>query len=161
MPFSEGKSMGKGHSTYSACFPWHCTMCGREGHLWCSLSACASQQTEGQALAGVSVLNSCSPKGHKHPVLKSSVQSKRQAGSRQGTSTPKNTRYWMKYLGKWSEFSLLRTWFTRERHLDLLACSQGFVNSLDNPEGELSLRQKSSLLPSKNLLLHEAHYSHP
>lgn len=48
-----------------------------------------------------------------------------------------------------------------ERHQDLLACDQGFINSLDNHEGALSLQQKSSLLPSKNLLLHEAHYPHP
>lgn len=43
----------------------------------------------------------------------------------------------------------------------MLACDQGFINSPDNHEGALSLRQKSSFLPSRNLLLQKAHYPRP
>lgn len=162
MPFSEGKSMEEHHPQNIPPFFPSTAPCvagkGAHGAHWASMNV---KRLEDRLLQVSRSLATTLPKRHSHLVLKSSVESKKQAGSGQGRSTPKNTWFWVKYLGNWRDFSLLRTWFTRERHLDLLACDQGFITSLDNHEERLSLRQKSSLLPSENLRLHWARCLHP
>ena len=94
MPFSEGKSMGEGDpQNVPPAFPGIALCVAGKGARGAHRVPVKVRRWKDRLLQVSQCLTPTLPKRPKHPVLKLSVESKKQAGSGQATSTSKNTRF--------------------------------------------------------------------